>query len=299
MDTQRSVGLPWLVLLLLGLERDRWSWGLWIRPGNDSEGRGGSCACGGSTATQRHDRQALQGRPVCGGCPTRAADVSHPRTGPRPFPSERCPQSPHLRSTLPRSRAVHRGEALWHRALAIQEQALGSTHPDVATSLHYLAVLSYGQDQHTEAEPLAPSSCDPRTSPGLHHPDVARSLYNLAHIYYTQGRYAEAEPLWHRALAIWEQALGPPIQKSPAVSTTWPYSTSSRVGTPRRSPSLAGPSPSKNRLWAPPIPTSQLAFIHWPCSTPSRAGTPRGAPLSPGPCHPRTDPGPLPSRRRN
>ena len=216
-----------------------------------------------------------------------------------PAPSERCPQSPHLRSTLPRSRAVHRGEALWHRALAIQEQALGSTHPDVATSLHYLAVLSYGQDQHTEAEPLAPSSCDPRTSPGLHHPDVARSLYNLAHIYYTQGRYAEGSPSGTEPSP---SGNGPGLlpsksrQQSPQLGPTL-----LRPGSVRRggSPSLAGPSPSKNRLWAPPIPTSQLAFIHWPCSTPSRAGTPRGAPLSPGPCHPRTDPGPLPSRRRN
>jgi tetratricopeptide (TPR) repeat protein len=41
------------------------------------------------------------------------------------------------------------------------------------------------------------------------HPDVAKSLNNLAALYYNQGQYAKAKPLYQRALAIWEEALGP------------------------------------------------------------------------------------------
>ena len=37
----------------------------------------------------------------------------------------------------------------------------------------------------------------------------AQSLNNLAELYGAQGQYAKAEPLYHRALAIWEKALGP------------------------------------------------------------------------------------------
>jgi len=35
------------------------------------------------------------------------------------------------------------------------------------------------------------------------------TLNNLAVLYKDMGRYAEAEPLYQRALAVFEQALGP------------------------------------------------------------------------------------------
>jgi tetratricopeptide (TPR) repeat protein len=41
------------------------------------------------------------------------------------------------------------------------------------------------------------------------HPNMAHSLNNLAALYDTQGKYAEAEPLYRRALAIYEQVMGP------------------------------------------------------------------------------------------
>jgi tetratricopeptide (TPR) repeat protein len=96
------------------------------------------------------------------------------------------------------------------RALAICEQVLGLTHPDVATSLNNLAVLYRGQGRYSEAEPLYKRALAIREQVlGTDHPDVARGLNNLAVLYRRQGRYSEAEPLYKRALAIWEHALGP------------------------------------------------------------------------------------------
>ncbi len=45
---------------------------------------------------------------------------------------------------------------------------------------------------------------------------MATDLNNLASLYDAQGNYAEAEPLYERALAIWEEALGP---EHPQVAT--------------------------------------------------------------------------------
>jgi tetratricopeptide (TPR) repeat protein len=43
---------------------------------------------------------------------------------------------------------------------------------------------------------------------GAQHTEVACSLNNLALLHYLRGEYGKAEPLYHRALAIWELALG-------------------------------------------------------------------------------------------
>ena len=49
---------------------------------------------------------------------------------------------------------VCRGRAPYQRALAIYEQALGPTHPDVAQSLGNLRELYRDQGKYAEAEPL-------------------------------------------------------------------------------------------------------------------------------------------------
>jgi tetratricopeptide (TPR) repeat protein len=101
-------------------------------------------------------------------------------------------------------------ESLYQRALAIREQALSPTHPDVATSLNNLAWLYYNQGKYPEAEPLFQRALAIREQAlGPTHPDVATSLNNLARLYDNQGKAAEAEPLYQRALAIYEEALGP------------------------------------------------------------------------------------------
>jgi tetratricopeptide (TPR) repeat protein len=45
-------------------------------------------------------------------------------------------------------------EPFYQRALAIQEEQLGASHPETAMSLNNLAALYWHQERHAEAEPL-------------------------------------------------------------------------------------------------------------------------------------------------
>jgi len=56
------------------------------------------------------------------------------------------------------------------------------------------------------AQRYACSACFAGTPGNL---DTAQGLNNLAAIYKKQQKYVEAESLYKRALAIWEQQLGP------------------------------------------------------------------------------------------
>ena len=101
-------------------------------------------------------------------------------------------------------------EPLLRRALSIREQALGPTHPDVATTLDHLGDLHRQQGQYAEAEPLLRRALSIREQAlGPTHPDVATTLDRLGNLHREQDQYAEAEPLLRRALSIREQALGP------------------------------------------------------------------------------------------
>jgi tetratricopeptide (TPR) repeat protein len=101
-------------------------------------------------------------------------------------------------------------EPLYQRALAIDEQAYGPDHAEVATDLNNLAALYRAQGKYAEAEPLIKRSLAIREKAlGPGHPDVATTVNNLAVVYCDRGKYAEAEPLIKRSLAIREKALGP------------------------------------------------------------------------------------------
>ncbi len=101
-------------------------------------------------------------------------------------------------------------ESLLQRALYLQEQILGPDHPDVATSLNYLAILYRGQGKYTQVEPLYQRALRIwEQTQGPDHPDIARVLNNLANLYRRLGKYEEAEPLYQRALHLREQAQGP------------------------------------------------------------------------------------------
>ncbi len=101
-------------------------------------------------------------------------------------------------------------ERLHQHALHIRERLLEPDHPDVASSLNYLAVLSREQGKYEEAELLYQRALRIRKDTlGPEHSLVAASLNNLANLYYNQGKYAEAEPLYQRSLRIREDVLGP------------------------------------------------------------------------------------------
>ncbi|NES92053.1 MULTISPECIES: tetratricopeptide repeat protein [Okeania] len=100
-------------------------------------------------------------------------------------------------------------EPLLHSALAINEKALGTDHPDIEDSLNNLAALYYSQGKYTKAEPILQRVLTINEKAlGTDHPHIVHSLYNLAQIYSEQGRYAEAELLLERALTINEKTFG-------------------------------------------------------------------------------------------
>jgi tetratricopeptide (TPR) repeat protein len=100
-------------------------------------------------------------------------------------------------------------EGLYKRALAIREQALGASHPDVGTTLNNLALVYRAQGKYGEAEGLLKHALVTREQAlGASHPAVGQTLTNLANVYRDQGRYGEAEGPLKRALAITENAKG-------------------------------------------------------------------------------------------
>ena len=109
-------------------------------------------------------------------------------------------------------------ESLYKRVLEITEKALGSAHPDVASSLNNLASLYQNQGKYDASESLYKRVLEIREKAlGSAHPDVASSLNNLASLYQAQGKYDASESLYKRALKIREKALG---SAHPDVSTS-------------------------------------------------------------------------------
>jgi tetratricopeptide (TPR) repeat protein len=77
---------------------------------------------------------------------------------------------------------------LYRRALAIYENALVTSHPDVAISLNNLGSVYIDQGQCALAEPLLKRSLAIlENALGPDHPDVATVLANLARLDETIG----------------------------------------------------------------------------------------------------------------
>jgi tetratricopeptide (TPR) repeat protein len=85
---------------------------------------------------------------------------------------------------------------------------LGNRHPLVATSLHNLAGLHYGQGRYGEAQALLQQSLSIyQAQLGDRHPLVATNLNSLFVTYHVQGERAEALQALATALAIEEWHL--------------------------------------------------------------------------------------------
>jgi tetratricopeptide (TPR) repeat protein len=106
--------------------------------------------------------------------------------------------------------AYSEARPLFESGLAIRERALGTEHPDTATSLNNLANLLRDQGDLAGAWPLFERALAIREKAlGPEHPDTATSLNDLAHLFKERGYLADARPLIERALTIYEKALGP------------------------------------------------------------------------------------------
>ena len=89
------------------------------------------------------------------------------------------------------------------KALKVAEKNAGPHHPDVATSLNNLALLSYSQSNFAQAEPLYKRSLAIwEKALGPDHPHVATNLENMALLYRATNRQQEAEKLEQRAERI-------------------------------------------------------------------------------------------------
>ncbi len=117
---------------------------------------------------------------------------------------------------------------LARRALELREQALGPTHPDVATSLSGLAGLLLFTADYAEGKRLYERALTIyEQALGPTHPYVATSLFNLGAGLVAIGDHAGALPLLERALKIQEQGLGP---THPAMAKTLSLLGVSRLG---------------------------------------------------------------------
>ena len=97
-------------------------------------------------------------------------------------------------------------EPYFQRVLAIRQNILPASHPDIAESLNDLALLYYRPGRFADAEALHQRALTIRQQAFPEgHPSVAESLNNLAELYNAQGRFAEAEPLHQHALTMRRQ----------------------------------------------------------------------------------------------
>jgi len=100
-------------------------------------------------------------------------------------------------------------EPLLNQALAAREKVLGPDHPEVATTLNYLAGVYQEQGRYGKAEPLYRRALTIRQKAyGRDAPEIAPSLNNLGVLLTRMGRYQDAEPLLRHALALKELAAG-------------------------------------------------------------------------------------------
>ncbi len=141
-------------------------------------------------------------------------------------------------------------EPLLERAYRMSEQQLGPEHPDMASSLNFLAILYGAQGKYEQAEPLfVRALAIDEQQLGPEHPDTATSLNNLAELYRRQGKYEQAQPLYERALAIGSSSWGLSIPIRPSASTSWPNSTVCRASTSRPNRCLCAPWRSGSSSW--------------------------------------------------
>jgi tetratricopeptide (TPR) repeat protein len=115
-----------------------------------------------------------------------------------------------LASVLQDAGKPDEAEAEQRRALAVLEHALGTEHPDTASSRFELALVLTAQGKLEAAETENRRAITVMEAAlGVDHPTVARAHHNLAGILDMQARSADAEVEYKRSLELLEAALPP------------------------------------------------------------------------------------------
>lgn len=100
-------------------------------------------------------------------------------------------------------------ESLDQRALALDRQLFGKSHPQTGVDLMNLATVKMTEAEYPEAERLYREAIDiVRGWYGPNHPDIATCMSVLARTLVAEGKYAEAESFLEQALKIQERAYG-------------------------------------------------------------------------------------------
>jgi tetratricopeptide (TPR) repeat protein len=104
---------------------------------------------------------------------------------------------------------IRLAEAMYLRALRIQEQITGPEHLEIAVVLSELAYLYTRQGKYEQAESLYRRSLTIwERIPGPERPAMANTLMWFGFLSFEQGKYDQVEARYQRALQIWERTLG-------------------------------------------------------------------------------------------
>lgn len=100
-------------------------------------------------------------------------------------------------------------EPLLLKARAIREKVLGADHPDLGSTLYWLALYYSSQHQNTQAQPLFERALTIREQAlGLLHPRTIECLLRLADLYEQQDNLEQAEKLYRQMVITHQQAPG-------------------------------------------------------------------------------------------
>ncbi|KAH0535996.1 hypothetical protein FGG08_007113 [Glutinoglossum americanum] len=100
-------------------------------------------------------------------------------------------------------------EAMYQRALAGCEKALGPEHTSTLDTTNSLGILYWNQGKLAEAEAMYQRAlAGYEKALGLEHTSTLDTINNLGTLYQSQGKPAEAEAMYQRALAGKEKTLG-------------------------------------------------------------------------------------------
>jgi tetratricopeptide (TPR) repeat protein len=101
------------------------------------------------------------------------------------------------------------GEAMYKRALAGYEKALGAEHTSTINIVNNLGMLYYAQDKLVGAEQMYKRALAGfEKALGAEHTDTLATVNNLGVLYSAQDKLVGAEQMYKRALAGYEKALG-------------------------------------------------------------------------------------------